>query len=77
LEFGAEGTGRNLGGDLMKVRVVRPFQNYPMGAEFDWDDGFASLLVRRGVVERVEEIETASVEERYETANMKTRKRKT
>ena len=60
----------------MKVRVVRPFQNYPMGAEFEWDDGFASLLVRRGVVERVEEVETASVEERYETASMKVRKRK-
>ena len=60
----------------MLVRVVRPFQNYPKGAEFNWDDGFANLLVRRGVVERVEEVETASVEERYETASMKVRKRK-
>jgi len=60
----------------MKVRVVRPFQNYPKGAEFVWDDGFANLLVRRGFVERVEELETASVEKRYETADMKTRKRK-
>lgn len=44
----------------MKIRIVRAFQSYKRGQEFDWPDGVAKIFVARGFAE---EVETATVEE--------------
>lgn len=64
----------------MKIRVVRAFRGYKRGQEFDWDSGFAKILVARGFVEVVEPaVETASVEPRTQRAAVteKARRRQT
>lgn len=49
----------------MKIRVLRGFAGYRKGQVFDnWPDGMCELLIRRGVVERLEE---RQVEEAVET----------
>ena len=50
----------------MKVRVIADFDAYTRGAVFDWDAGFAELLIQRGLIERVEvadEAEESDVEQ--------------
>jgi hypothetical protein len=49
----------------MKVRVLTDFDAYTAGAEFDWDRGYAELLIQRGLIEEVKEdepLETATAE---------------
>jgi hypothetical protein len=43
----------------MKVRVIADFDAYTRGSIFDWDAGFAGLLIQRGLIERIEETESA------------------
>jgi hypothetical protein len=63
----------------MKVRVRKAFDAYKVGQEFDWGDGFARLMIGRGVVEQIVEdrMEAATVETRTEKAaiDLKPRKR--
>jgi hypothetical protein len=56
----------------MKIRIVRAFRGYKRGQEFDWDSGFAKILVARGFVEEIKSppLETASVEPRVERASV-------
>lgn len=56
----------------MKIRVVKGFNGYTPGQEFDWSDGFARILVARGLVEPVREatVERAVTEERSERATI-------
>lgn len=44
----------------MKIRIVKAFQAYKRGQEFDWPDGVARIFAARGFVE---EVETAAVGE--------------
>lgn len=58
----------------MKIRIVRAFQAYKRGQEFDWPDGVARIFVARGFVE---EVETAAVaEDQVERAVAEHRPRK-
>ena len=62
----------------MKVRVRQNFGAYKAGPVFDWGDGFARLMIGRGVVEQIEDrMEAATVETRAERAaiDLKPRKR--
>lgn len=62
----------------MKVRVRQNFGAYKVGQVFDWGDGFARLMIGRGVVEQIEDrMEAATVETRTERAaiDLKPRKR--
>jgi len=56
----------------MKIRIVRAFRGYKRGQEFDWDSGFAKILVARGFVEEIKSppLETAAVASRTERAAM-------
>lgn len=53
----------------MKIRVVKAFQVYKRGQEFDWPDGVARIFVARGFVEEVMD-EAATVEPDVETASL-------
>jgi hypothetical protein len=44
----------------MKIRIVKAFQAYKRGQEFDWPDGVARIFAARGFVE---EVETATADE--------------
>lgn len=59
----------------MKIRVVKAFQAYKRGQEFDWPDGVARIFVARGFVEEVRD-EAAAVEPDVETASLDRRPRK-
>lgn len=62
----------------MKVRVTHDFGAYKAGQVFEWGDGFARLMIGRGVVQQVEDrMEAATVETRTERAaiDLKPRKR--
>lgn len=62
----------------MKVRVRQNFGAYKAGQVFEWGDGFARLMIGRGVVEQIEDrMEAATVETRTERAaiDLKPRKR--
>lgn len=62
----------------MKVRVTQNFGVYKAGQVFEWGDGFARLMIGRGVVQQVEDrMEAATVETRTERAaiDLKPRKR--
>lgn len=59
----------------MKIRVVKAFQAYKRGQEFDWPDGVARIFVARGFVEEVRD-EAATVEPDVETASLDRRPRK-
>jgi cytochrome oxidase assembly protein ShyY1 len=54
----------------MKIRVIRSFRGYKRGQEFDWDSGFAKILVARGFVVEVRDSppETATAEVAAERA---------
>jgi hypothetical protein len=60
----------------MKIRVVRAFQAYKRGQEFDWPDGVARIFVARGFVEPASEDETAAVEPEVEHAAIDRKPRK-
>lgn len=54
-----------MGSCKMKIRVVTDFDAYTTGGEFDWDRGYAELLIQRGLIEEVKEdepLETATAE---------------
>lgn len=38
----------------MKIRFIRSWQSYKPGQEFTFADGFANVLIRRGIVIRIE-----------------------
>jgi hypothetical protein len=58
----------------MKVRIVRAFDGYKRGGVFDFPDGLANLLRRRGFVEEV--VEMAVAEKRTEVAAIMQKPRK-
>lgn len=67
----------------MKVRVLVDFGAYLAGSEFEWDRGFAELLIQRGLIEEVkddEPLETATVsavaDERAEIDHKQGRKKR-
>jgi hypothetical protein len=60
----------------MKIEIVRPFGGYRVGQQFEWADGMARILVGRGLVKEVAEVEAAAIDVRSETAAMTTQKRK-
>lgn len=39
----------------MKVRVLKGFNGYKVGQEFDWGDGMARVLIARGMVSAIHE----------------------
>lgn len=51
----------------MKVRIVRSFRGYKRGQQFDWDSGFAKILVARGFVEEIKELPIESATVAYTT----------
>ena len=54
----------------MRVRVLKKFDGYRPGQVFDWGDGMARIMVARGLVERLPDVETAVVERQVERAVM-------
>lgn len=46
--------------DTMKVRVLTDFGSYLAGSVFEWDRGLAELLIQRGFIEEVSDLETAT-----------------
>lgn len=53
----------------MKVRILKAFRGYKQGQVFnDWADGMARILIARGMVEEIREVEAATLEERSEKA---------
>jgi hypothetical protein len=56
----------------MRIRIRVPWGAYKVGQEFDWGDGFARELIKRGRVEEVKPppspLESATVEQEFETA---------
>lgn len=65
----------------MRIRVLRGFADYRKGQVFEnWPDGMCELLIRRGVIERLEEpaeTETAdAAPDAVERAEMPSRKKK-
>lgn len=67
----------------MRVRVLKTFRGYKKGQVFNnWADGMARIFIARGVVEElpneraVERVETATVEERAERAEITSRKKR-
>lgn len=62
----------------MKIRLLKPYGKYRKGDTFELGDSAARLLIADGyaVEERQQHlIETASVEERCETADMNPRRK--
>lgn len=37
----------------MRIRFIRPWYGYKPGAEHDFPDGQANLMIRRGIIEQV------------------------
>jgi hypothetical protein len=64
----------------MRVRVLKAFQCYKRGQEFDWPDGMARIFAARGMVEEIKEqrAEAAVIEDDVEraVADDKPRKRR-
>lgn len=53
----------------MKIRVLQNFNCYEIGQVFeDWPAGMAEILIGRGLIEEVREVETASIEPEVERA---------
>lgn len=46
----------------MWIEVLRPFRGHVPGQRFDWPDGMANELIRRGMVKPVEEAEEKAVD---------------
>lgn len=62
----------------MRIRVIKGFNGYRIGQVFNWGDGMARVFIARGMVEPVETVERAVVEQDVERAVIKaTPKRKT
>lgn len=38
----------------MRIKFIRSWQQYKPGQEFDFADGMADILIRRGIIVRVE-----------------------
>lgn len=59
----------------MKVRVLQNFNCYEAGQVFDdWPAGMCDILIGRGLIEEVKEVETAAVEPEVERADVSYRK---
>jgi hypothetical protein len=59
----------------VKIRVLQNFNCYEAGQVFeDWPAGMCDVLIGRGLIEEVNEIETASVELDVERADVTPRK---
>lgn len=55
----------------MKIRVLRNFDCYESGQVFDeWPDGMCELLIYRGLIEEVRELETADADAEVERAEV-------
>lgn len=59
----------------MKIRVLQNFNCYEVGQVFDdWPAGMCDILIGRGLIEEVRDVETAAVEPEVERAEVSTRK---
>lgn len=52
----------------VRVKILKPFGGYKVGQEFEWGDGMARVLVARGLVREVRDIEVAAVDKDAEKA---------
>ena len=52
----------------VRVKILKPFGGYKVGQEFEWGDGMARVLVARGLVREVRDIEVAAVDKDVEKA---------
>ena len=61
----------------MKIRVLKNFNGYRPGQEFEWADGMARIMIARGMIEPVREeaVEQAVLEQRTERAVVTSRKK--
>lgn len=41
----------------MQIEVIRPFRGYAPGQRFDWPDGMANEMIRRGMVVEVKSVD--------------------
>lgn len=59
----------------MKVRILQTFNCYEAGQVFeDWPAGMCDILIGRGLIEEVKEVETAAVQSEVERAEAAPRK---
>jgi hypothetical protein len=66
----------------VKIRVLKSFNGYRVGAVFDWGDGMARVMIARGMIEEVKEdpveraVAAQDVEQAVTKQPIKRRKRK-